>query len=1031
MHRLSNVPILPPSAKDFLHVGHCNKHLLELAEDDRIVVLHGLGNEHDGRCGIKIKCTVGAFSVRFHNRHKDCIKDENFGAPMKEDNTRDITAEVKSLWSLPRSAFVQTATDADFLEIIYTAVASKLRGEESQDSDEFHSFHCEWHGPDREWSDDARNVAAYFLTACLKPTYEALKFAGKWRHALHDAYALAVKCYPDAEAATHTFFDRLRYNQLANDMMAHFRNVLPSPYRDEGKADLDEGLPDLAGQVLLGIGLRVEHRFIELNRDHRQSTKDDGWPIESFAPTLFTSDPNHRDWPLPRKLGKLRPTPIATRLHSPAKDDFDDCVDATMDEEMFIALAGDGSNGSKVASMVRQRALVAAVSSMVRQKLEEKIGLDEGYLEPRMKDIVRILEDYIAAAANIAKQLKASKDGYSIRLIFVEEGQRMMDPLSLDNAIARRRIEGALKMPNGALLLQKDPIYQLIDEMRAKLKVEMANGTFVPKLAQPGAKPTTRLEMYCGAEPIAEPWHTRLLEPYDCHKDQYYLFCPHQRYLLAVQAMLEGLKDHAKEKPLEHDPVKMAAACEVIGTHYVRSIYAAADRGVQNAECKEMAALLGKHQEAFMDAGTFDGTLAVIEAAADELKAEHEKQHEKVLIIVEAKMKNNVARDWTADEEKTAREFFISEYAEKKTSRQNGILQPSNEEYAFDDPKLPLEWLRRMVNMLNEETPIYSVRTHSLLDESSAKLMDRQELIGVAATLLNAPLHREDPKRAHHCIARIRSEDKWEEMSIDERRPYYIGGLKQKEEHERREKEEADEAVRRSVFGDPSGATASRLQKKLAARKDGTPLSRAQKAVNEIKKEALEAQTLEAQALEAKKAEAAMAALLEEEAEAKAKEGLPSPSKKKNKKKKGKAKASAAAEEAEDIVTAMREVGLAGSSSSAGSSSFAPPPLPSCEDCEEAVPEATKEAVVDVSEAKPAPAPEPEVEGPPEELVCPLTHELMIDPVITTGGYTYERGPIERWLATHDTDPMTGEPLSDKTLRPNMLVRSMCRKYSA
>ena len=55
----------------------------------------------------------------------------------------------------------------------------------------------------------------------------------------------------------------------------------------------------------------------------------------------------------------------------------------------------------------------------------------------------------------------------------------------------------------------------------------------------------------------------------------------------------------------------------------------------------------------------------------------------------------------------------------------------------------------------------------------------------------------------------------------------------------------------------------------------------------------------------------------------------------------------------------------------------------------------------------------------------------MIDPVITTSGYTYERGPIERWLATHDTDPMTGEPLSDKTLRPNMLVRSMCRKYSA
>ena len=76
-----------------------------------------------------------------------------------------------------------------------------------------------------------------------------------------------------------------------------------------------------------------------------------------------------------------------------------------------------------------------------------------------------------------------------------------------------------------------------------------------------------------------------------------------------------------------------------------------------------------------------------------------------------------------------------------------------------------------------------------------------------------------------------------------------------------------------------------------------------------------------------------------------------------------------------------------------------------------------------------------EPSGPPEELVCPLTHELMVDPVILMGsGQTYERAPLERWLATHDTDPMTGAQLTsslDKTLRENVLVRSMCRKYSA
>ena len=66
----------------------------------------------------------------------------------------------------------------------------------------------------------------------------------------------------------------------------------------------------------------------------------------------------------------------------------------------------------------------------------------------------------------------------------------------------------------------------------------------------------------------------------------------------------------------------------------------------------------------------------------------------------------------------------------------------------------------------------------------------------------------------------------------------------------------------------------------------------------------------------------------------------------------------------------------------------------------------------------------------PEELLCPLTHELMVDPVMTQGGHTYERVVIERWLTTHNTDPLTGAVLHDLTLRPNVLVRGMCRKHA-
>ena len=37
----------------------------------------------------------------------------------------------------------------------------------------------------------------------------------------------------------------------------------------------------------------------------------------------------------------------------------------------------------------------------------------------------------------------------------------------------------------------------------------------------------------------------------------------------------------------------------------------------------------------------------------------------------------------------------------------------------------------------------------------------------------------------------------------------------------------------------------------------------------------------------------------------------------------------------------------------------------------------------------------------PEELLCPLTHELLIDPVMTEDGHTYERAVLERWLSSH------------------------------
>ena len=60
----------------------------------------------------------------------------------------------------------------------------------------------------------------------------------------------------------------------------------------------------------------------------------------------------------------------------------------------------------------------------------------------------------------------------------------------------------------------------------------------------------------------------------------------------------------------------------------------------------------------------------------------------------------------------------------------------------------------------------------------------------------------------------------------------------------------------------------------------------------------------------------------------------------------------------------------------------------------------------------------------PSAFFCPITTDVMTDPVIAWDGHTYERTSIARWLKEHSTSPMTGETLPDFTLRPNHSMRS-------
>ena len=62
----------------------------------------------------------------------------------------------------------------------------------------------------------------------------------------------------------------------------------------------------------------------------------------------------------------------------------------------------------------------------------------------------------------------------------------------------------------------------------------------------------------------------------------------------------------------------------------------------------------------------------------------------------------------------------------------------------------------------------------------------------------------------------------------------------------------------------------------------------------------------------------------------------------------------------------------------------------------------------------------------PDELCCPITLALFVDPVQTVRGQTYERAAIEDWFTTHKTDPMTGETLITTTVYPDSVMKMVC-----
>ena len=62
--------------------------------------------------------------------------------------------------------------------------------------------------------------------------------------------------------------------------------------------------------------------------------------------------------------------------------------------------------------------------------------------------------------------------------------------------------------------------------------------------------------------------------------------------------------------------------------------------------------------------------------------------------------------------------------------------------------------------------------------------------------------------------------------------------------------------------------------------------------------------------------------------------------------------------------------------------------------------------------------------GVPHEFICPLTLEIMINPLMDRSGRSYERAAILEWITKmNSTCPITRRPLSVKDLLPNNKLR--------
>ncbi|KDO27221.1 hypothetical protein SPRG_07470 [Saprolegnia parasitica CBS 223.65] len=66
-----------------------------------------------------------------------------------------------------------------------------------------------------------------------------------------------------------------------------------------------------------------------------------------------------------------------------------------------------------------------------------------------------------------------------------------------------------------------------------------------------------------------------------------------------------------------------------------------------------------------------------------------------------------------------------------------------------------------------------------------------------------------------------------------------------------------------------------------------------------------------------------------------------------------------------------------------------------------------------------------------QSFLCPISCEIMRDPVIARDGHSYERAQITRWFQSHRRSPVTNEELPSTELMPNYSLKQAILEHEA